>query len=551
MEKDVKFYRELVDGLAEGVFRVSVPSGKFEYVNASLRKVYGYGNKLPLHDLSILRKVIHPDFLKSVVSRWAGICLKGKVTYPTHEYKIRTEKGEVRWIAQTTREVLNEKKKLIAIEGTCRDITEEKVLKESVLDSHQEFQELFDNMQDGIMVFDVKNGKEFYIKDFNDKAVKLSKFRKKDIGMEMRERFPGAVASGYIDLLEKTYKTKEPQSFSDMEYLSPEGATLYREGYVYCLKNGSVVLIYDDITERVMLQQKLREEEEQFHELFNKMPSAVAVCEARNHGTEFYFKNLNKKALELDKINPKKVLGTEVREYFPGVEKMGLLAAFKKTYSTGKPQYLPCQKFVAQNGDVSYREDSLYKLPNGDIVTIYNDITKRIALEEELKDREEQFRELFRSMKSAVAVFEVRNNGTEFYFKDINKKAEEIEKHSRKELVGTELRKYFPGVEKMGFVSWVQQVYKTGKPQDFLRGEYVNKKGETSYRDNYIYKLPNGDVVAVYDDTTQQVRAEMELKEKIKESAKLNEFMVGRELKMVELKEQIKQLEGMVKKQPK
>lgn len=551
MEKNTQFYRELIDGLAEGIYRVAVPSGVFEYINPSFRKVFGHSKKtLEAKDLSVLKKVVHPDYLQSVQGRWMDICEKGKVTYPTHEYKAVTEKGAERWIMQTTRGIFDEQKKLIAIEGTCRNITEEKNLKESLLESQRAFQELFDNMQDGIMVFEVKKEKEFYIKDYNNKAVQLSKFKKKDIGMEMRERFPGAVASGYIELLEKTCKTKEPQSFSEMEYVSPEGETLFRAGYVYRLDNGNLILIYDDVTERVLLQRELRDSEERFHELFNKMPSAVAVCEPRNGGKEFYFKDFNKKALELDGIDKKKVVGTEVRAYFPGIKKMGLFELFQNAYKTGKPQYSSELKYINNKGDECFREDSVYKLPNGDIVVIYNDITSQVKLERDLKESEEQFHELFNSMKSAVAVYEVRKNGTEFYFKDINKKAEEIENIKKDRLLGKSLVKVFPGAKKMGMIGLLKEVAQTGVAKHFPRGEYFDKNGDVFYRENYIYRLPNGDVVAVYDDITQQVLSEIELKEKIKESEKLNRFMVGRELRMVELKEKIKQLEEKLKNKP-
>jgi len=58
-------------------------------------------------------------------------------------------------------------------------------------------------------------------------------------------------------------------------------------------------------------------------------------------------------------------------------------------------------------------------------------------------------------------------------------------------------------------------------------------------------KMPDNQVIAICEDIGPRKKFEKELEEKIKETEKLNKFMVGRELKMIELKKEIKRLRSL------
>ena len=150
-------------------------------------------------------------------------------------------------------------------------------------------------------------------------------------------------------------------------------------------------------------------------------------------------------------------------------------------------------------------------------------------------------------MGSGVAGYEVKNNGTKLYFKDFNKAAEQLEKIKKKNVLGKEVRDVFPGAKDMGFVDLLKKVYKTGEVVFSPAAQYVDPKtGKTYFRENYIYRLSNGDVVAIFSNVTDRITAEKALKEKLEELEQINKLMVGRELKMIELKKEIKKLKGDV-----
>ncbi|NCD00709.1 PAS domain S-box protein [bacterium] len=163
------------------------------------------------------------------------------------------------------------------------------------------------------------------------------------------------------------------------------------------------------------------------------------------------------------------------------------------------------------------------------VVTTSRDISER-------KKTEELYEQLFDNMRHGVAVYDVKENGNKFYFKDFNKSAEKIEGIKKEDLLGKEIRKVFPGAEDMGIIKTFKSVYKTGKSVYSSKDKYKKEDGNFVYRDNFTYKLPEGDIVTIYSDVT-------ELNEKLEELERLNDLMIGRELKMIELKKTIKELE--------
>jgi PAS domain S-box-containing protein len=63
----------------------------------------------------------------------------------------------------------------------------------------------------------------------------------------------------------------------------------------------------------------------------------------------------------------------------------------------------------------------------------------------------------------------------------------------------------------LAFFDVFQRVYRTGKPERHPATFYKDEK-ISGWRENYIYKLPSGDIVTVFEDTTERKRAEETLR---------------------------------------
>lgn len=133
---------------------------------------------------------------------------------------------------------------------------------------------------------------------------------------------------------------------------------------------------------------------------------------------------------------------------------------------------------------------------------------KRRHPEDDLELCEAKFKVLFDNVSSGVAVYEARDNGKDFIFTDFNRAAEEIDRIKREELIGRSVLDVFPGVKDFGLFDVFQRVWRTGTPEHHPVSTYKDER-IAGWRENYIYKLPSGEIVAVYDDVTKNKRTEL------------------------------------------
>ncbi len=145
------------------------------------------------------------------------------------------------------------------------------------------------------------------------------------------------------------------------------------------------------------------------------------------------------------------------------------------------------------------------------IFSVFRDISKRKEAEKALLASEERHRMMIENMSSGVAVYETKDNGASFVFKNFNPAAERISHISKDEVIGRELLELFPNMDRFGLVDVLKRVWKTGQNERLQAGYYGDDQ-RRGWRDNRIYKLPSGEVVAVYDDVTKEKEAEEKLK---------------------------------------
>ncbi len=119
--------------------------------------------------------------------------------------------------------------------------------------------------------------------------------------------------------------------------------------------------------------------------------------------------------------------------------------------------------------------------------------------------------ELFDNINSGVAVYEAKDDGKDFVFVDFNRAAERFEKVKREDIVGKSVLEVFPGIKDFGLFEVFQRVWRTAKPEHHPVAQYKDDR-IVGWRESYVYQLPSGEIVAVYDDLTEQKRSEHALK---------------------------------------
>ncbi len=129
---------------------------------------------------------------------------------------------------------------------------------------------------------------------------------------------------------------------------------------------------------------------------------------------------------------------------------------------------------------------------------------------ESLKKSEERYRQLFEGSSSGIAVYKAINDGAGFVIVGFNTGAERIENISREKVIGREVREAFHGVEEFGLIDVFRRVWRSGAAEHHPVSLYRDERIE-SWRENYVYRLPTGEVVAIYNDITERKKAEEEI----------------------------------------
>lgn len=132
-------------------------------------------------------------------------------------------------------------------------------------------------------------------------------------------------------------------------------------------------------------------------------------------------------------------------------------------------------------------------------------------MEQKKSYKENLYLSIFDTIKDCVAIYEAYEDGEDFLFAGFNPSAEIAENINRKDILGKKLTEVFPAVKDFGILDAFRRVYKTGKSENFPLSFYEDDR-ISGWRDNYIYKIDEKHIIAVYNDVTQAKQAEAELK---------------------------------------
>lgn len=150
------------------------------------------------------------------------------------------------------------------------------------------------------------------------------------------------------------------------------------------------------------------------------------------------------------------------------------------------------------------------------------DITEQRKALETMSQSEEKFKQIFDNVGTGIAIYEVRDNGKSFIFKDINPAGERRSHVVREEILGKNVKEFFPMIVDMGLHDIFERVWKTGIPHTLPTTLYQDER-ISQWVENYVAKLPSGDIMAVYEDVTVRKMAEDELKKSEAELKKAQE----------------------------
>jgi len=273
-----------------------------------------------------------------------------------------------------------------------KDLLEKEVQKrnEALITSEKKYRMLFESASDAILIY--KIGSTFV--EANKVACHMLKYEKEKLLTLSPFDIDTPEHRRYTSLRVSKLQEKGKSSF--------ESDLICGDGEIIPVEINSRVIDFEgekailssirDVSERKKAGEALKIGEARYRELINNMTSAVAVYRATEDGSDFVFVDLNIAGERIEDIKKEELIGKPVSEIFPGVKEFGLFEVFKRVYETGVPEHFPLT-FYKDDRISGWKENYVYRLPSGEIVTLYDDLTKQKQAEEEKRKLERQVRQ--------------------------------------------------------------------------------------------------------------------------------------------------------------
>jgi PAS domain S-box-containing protein len=387
LRKSEEKYRGLTENINLGIYRNTIgPKGEFMEANPAIIGMFGYQNKGEFLAICVSDLYQNPEDRNKFTEKMVK---EGFVR--GEELRLKKKDGSLIVGSVSTVAVKDEQGHVTHYDGIIDDITERKRVEARLVYQAS----LLKNVNDAVISADEKT----IITSWNKAAERI-------YGWKAEE----ALGRNGDELLRPEFGSFEPSDVSrqlneigsfrgEIIQYCKDGTPVSIETNIMALKDeqgrpNGFVGINRDITERKRAEEALRENEERFRELFNRISSGVAVYEAVDNGGDFIFRDFNPAAEKIENVSRKDILGKRVSEAFSGVKAFGVFEVFQRVWQTGKPEYFPENIYKDKRDPGSWRESWIFKLPTGEIVAIYNDVTERKRAEEALRKSESNLRAL-------------------------------------------------------------------------------------------------------------------------------------------------------------
>ncbi|MBN1411742.1 MAG: PAS domain S-box protein [Spirochaetales bacterium] len=492
LEESRELYRIVADFTYDWEYWIS-PEGKFIYISPSCERITGYTPDEFYKDAKLLKRIVHPEnsdeILRHLSSRRnPDSCFDG-------DFKIITKTKKVGWLSHRCQPVFSPDGVFLGHRGSNRDVSGQKELELSIEREKKRAGYFLDIAESIIIALD-KNGN---VTLMNRKGCEVLGYSREEvIGMNWFSHFlPGKARKEMRKVFSMIISGEaEPVRTHENTILARDGRQrLIRWlNSVFTNAEGKIEGILssgEDVTD-----QRANEARISHISTFPEMDPNPVIEVTLN--------------AELTYVNPaaKKMLAEEdlwePLLYF-GEDPIKLIA------DTVAAKGVPVYRDIEVGKRVFYSAFEYIKTI--DRVRMYAiEITRRKKIEEALKTSEIRYRELFENISSGVAIYEARENGKDFVFKDFNKAGERIDKETREDLIGRSVLEARSGIVEFGLFEVFKRVWSTGTPEQFPVRRYKDNRLEGWY-ENFVYRLPTGEIVAVFDNVTEKKRLEQELVE--------------------------------------
>lgn len=280
--KDRKKYRHLVETAKSIILRIDL-SGKVEFCNEYADEFYGYRRGELLGKPLVGTLIPEKDMEGQSMKRYIGKLLMNPAAHPFNETMNMRKNGEIVWVAWANQPVLADDGTMIGLLCVGTDITDRKLMEESLRQREKQYRLLAENVSDIIWGLDA-DLRYTYVSP-SDEIVRGFK-RYEVLGLSIEEFLAPASRnrlSGVLAFLERGESDGSAPSSAaeDLEFLCADGSTVWLESRFGLMRNEDgdrigIQGVSRDITDRKRAE-ALREDVERMAKHDLKTPLGAVI----------------------------------------------------------------------------------------------------------------------------------------------------------------------------------------------------------------------------------------------------------------------------------
>ncbi|HWR26770.1 MAG TPA: PAS domain S-box protein, partial [candidate division Zixibacteria bacterium] len=513
--------RELLENLPQKIFHKDKNS---VYVSCNIN----YARDLKIQPDEITGKTDYDFYSKELAEKYRAddirIMESGKTEYIEEKY---IQNGQEVFVQTAKTPLKDENGNTIGILGIFWDITERKQTEEALKESEERYRTIIEYSNDMIWTLDTEGRFLF----FNNRSEEITGFKLEDWrGKSFAPLIKKEELPEIIEVFHKTLSGK-PQQYEvtvkkgdgSQLILLVNTAPIYSKGKVV-----GTVSFGRDITERKETEEQikeslrqeleksyenLRDSEARYRDLFENANDAIFTSDAEGHiitANNATVRNFGCKTKD-------EVIGTHFSDWLTP-ESIQNAQNNKRKYLSGELVKQPVvHEFIWKNGEHRWAEIISRVIKEGDkpiaLHCIARDITEKRKLEQELKESETKYRDLFENAQDAMYVIDTKGN-----FLKMNQIGLQTLGYRREEVIGSNISKFVTS-ESFKIIKERQKKRIVGKIVNQTNVlEIVCKNGEHRWIEIKTRDIKYEDKIIEIHGIARDITENIILKQKLKKS---------------------------------
>jgi len=357
---------------------------------------------------------------------------KGKVT--NYELTARSKNGKESVVSYNATTFYDQSGKLQGVFAAARDITEQKKLEQQLREQQAYNRGLIESSVDGLVTVDPAG----IVSDVNEQMCRMTGYARTElIGSPfagyftdperategVKQTFETGVVTEYaLTLISRTRRHLQV-SFNASVFRDPQGSVR------------GIFASARDITDRVRLEEKLREQQIYLRGLIESSVDGLITVDPTGFITD-----VNDQMCRMTGYTREELIGSIFKQYFTEPDRADLGVKRTLTEATVTNYELVLKSKTGRKATVSFNA-SIFRTPDGQVQGIFasaRDISEQARLGLQLAEQQAYNRSLIEA--SADALFAIAPDGT---ITDVNEEATRLTGYSRKHLINSRFSEYF------------------------------------------------------------------------------------------------------------